>query len=244
MVNPYRFYTYAYLREDRTPYYIGKGSGRRAYIKQKNFFKPPKDKSRIIFLKQNLTEQESFKHEKYMIAVFGRKDLGTGILYNRTDGGEGVSGLKHSKEVREKLSIANKGKKLSKRTREKMSEAQKNMSEETKLKMVLSRLGYSHSEETKRKMSETKKGKKKSREHIEKIRLSSKIGEVNCKYWKITFANGAVIYKTGILQWANENGYNQSHISKVASGKLKKHKDIVAVEKLEHPSTIQENFGV
>ena len=85
------YYTYAYLREDRTPYYIGKGKGDRAYKKERREFKPPKDKSRIIFLKQNLTEEEAFKHEIYMIAVFGRKDLGTGILRNRTDGGEGVS---------------------------------------------------------------------------------------------------------------------------------------------------------
>ena len=83
------YYTYAYLREDRTPYYIGKGEKDRIYKKGKKEIKPPKDKSRIIFLKQNLTEQEAFKHEIYMIAVFGRKDLGTGILRNKTNGGEG-----------------------------------------------------------------------------------------------------------------------------------------------------------
>lgn len=99
------YYTYAYLREDRTPYYIGKGKGYRAYYKRKSEVKPPKDKSRIIFLKQNLIEEEAFKHEIYMIAVFGRKDLGTGILYNRTDGGDGISGLvrteKHKKAILE-----------------------------------------------------------------------------------------------------------------------------------------------
>ena len=89
-MNGVDYYTYAYLREDKTPYYIGKGRGRRIYSSWKRL-KPPKDKTRIIFLKQNLTEEEAFKHEIYMIALFGRKDLGTGILRNRTNGGEGTS---------------------------------------------------------------------------------------------------------------------------------------------------------
>jgi hypothetical protein len=104
MVNPNRFYTYAYLREDRTPYYIGKGTGKRIFEKRKRCCRPPKDKSRIIFLKQNITEEEAFKHEIYMIAVFGRIDLGTGILHNRTDGGEGASGAVVSEETRRKKS--------------------------------------------------------------------------------------------------------------------------------------------
>jgi hypothetical protein len=100
------YYTYAYLRKgDRTPYYIGKGHGKRAYDSSHNV-KVPDDKDRIIFLKQNLTEEEAFNHEKYMIAVLGRKDLGTGILRNMTDGGEGPSNP--SPEARRKNSERNR----------------------------------------------------------------------------------------------------------------------------------------
>ena len=137
------YYTYAYLREDKTPYYIGKGKGRRIYQTiGKPCNKPPKDK--IIFLKQNLTEEEAFKHEIYMISVFGRKDLGTGTLHNRTDGGEGVSGRIMSQETRRKISEAQKGEKnhfygktASEETRKKISEYHKNkyVSEETKRKI-------------------------------------------------------------------------------------------------------------
>jgi len=115
-----KFYTYAFLREDRTPYYIGKGTGRRIYSTNRTI-KPPKDKSRTIFLKQNLTEEESFRHEIYMIAVLGRKDLGTGILINRTNGGEGSSGCVPSEQSRKKI-----------------SEALKNPSEETRKRMGVS----------------------------------------------------------------------------------------------------------
>ena len=91
------YYTYAFLREDGTPYYIGKGKGNRLYDKKgRPCNLPPKE--RIIKLKQNLTEEEAFKHEIYMISVFGRKDLRTGILHNKSDGGEGSKGYNHTDE--------------------------------------------------------------------------------------------------------------------------------------------------
>ena len=187
------YYTYAFLREDRTPYYIGKGKGNRAYRRRDKGIKPPKDKSKILILKQNLTEEESFRHEVYMIAVFGRKDLGTGILHNRTNGGDGVSGavvsdetrrkmseaLKgkpRSKEIRRKISEAHKGKTHSEKSRRKISEAQKGktFSEEHKRKLSESQKGKSRSEETKRKLSEAKKGKTFSEEHKRKLSESQK----------------------------------------------------------------------
>ena len=88
------FYVYTYLREDRTPYYVGKGSGERAFKKWGKGIKPPKDPSRIIIVEDNLDEQTAFDLERKLIAEYGRKDLGTGILYNMTDGGEGSSGHK------------------------------------------------------------------------------------------------------------------------------------------------------
>ena len=156
------YYTYAYLREDRTPYYIGKGKDKRAYKREKNDIKPPKDKSRIIYLKQNLTEEQAFRHEVYMIAMFGRKDLGTGILHNRTNGGDGVSGAVVSDETKRKISETLKGITHSEESRRKMSEAHKGKthSEETKRKISETLKGKTLSEETKRKLSEVRKGKK------------------------------------------------------------------------------------
>ena len=106
-----KYYTYAYLRENKTPWYIGKGKGRRAYQKH-DFFSPP-PRERILILKQNLSEEEAYKHEIYMISVFGRKDLGTGILHNRTDGGDSPPIFKgHTEESKQKIRNSCKGRVL------------------------------------------------------------------------------------------------------------------------------------
>jgi len=177
-----RFYTYAYLRENRTPYYIGKGSGKRLYYKRGRPCGVPKDKSRIILLKQNLTEEEAFKHEIYMIDVFGRRDLGTGILHNKADGGEGASGAIRSEEFKRKISASNKG--------EKHYLYGKTISEERKRKISERMKGENHpcygkpiSEERKRKISESHKGKSLSEDHKRKI-SEALIGENNHFYGK------------------------------------------------------------
>ena len=184
------YYTYAYLREDGTPYYVGKGKGDRAYRKVGKPCVTPKDKSKIIYLKTNLTEEQSFNHERYMIFILGRKDLGTGILLNKSDGGEGASGCIPSEETRRKRSAKMKGennplygkrgkdsprygKKHTQETKDKIRKSLQGnvISEETRIKIgeknKLNRLGEKnpfygrkHSEETKQKMKEAAKRRK------------------------------------------------------------------------------------
>ena len=106
------FYTYAYLRNDGTPYYIGKGKGKRAFVNHKHV-PVPQNRDKIKFLKQNLSESEAFRHEEYMISVFGRK-LDGGILINLSTGGGGSSGFKMTDAQKQSISDALKGNQYSK----------------------------------------------------------------------------------------------------------------------------------
>ena len=153
----FKYYIYAYIRKDGTPYYIGKGSGDRAFRKNKIDRMPaPKNKSQIIIMENNLSEVGALALERRIIRWYGRKDNNTGILRNLTDGGEGGTGTKFTEEHKRKISEARK----------------RNWAHNTKLREKMSilnkgntygkaRKGWQPNDITRKRMSESAKKKKK-----------------------------------------------------------------------------------
>lgn len=100
---PPGFYTYAYVRKDGTPWYIGKGQGRRAWQKHgsdKCRWSPPKN-DQILILKLDLQEHDAFKHEIYLIGIYGLERDGGILSANQTYGGQGSSGFQQPQELKD-----------------------------------------------------------------------------------------------------------------------------------------------
>jgi NUMOD3 motif-containing protein len=180
------FYTYLWLRENGTPYYVGKGSGNRAFVNKNHYVsRPSKD---YIIVQEFLSEDDSLQAERFLISYYGRIDLNTGCLRNLTDGGDGVTGHRHTEESKKRIGESAigragvgqywRGRKRSAETIRRMSDAAKvrearktpeqrseearirqsaGFTEETRRKQSLAKLGTKQSEETIRRRSESMK---------------------------------------------------------------------------------------
>lgn len=119
---------YQHIRLDNNKvFYIGIGKKKRAYdkITRNKYWKNIVNKTQyeIQILKSDLTWNDACELEKILISHYGRKDLGTGILCNMTNGGEGRFNSRNSNESIEKTRLSHVGRIVSQETKLKMSKS-------------------------------------------------------------------------------------------------------------------------
>lgn len=185
-----QFYTYLHCRPDGTPFYVGKGVGRRSHVfttarnqHHRNIVAKYGKENIQIFVFFCDSEQQSTDDEILQIKSLRADGCD---LCNQTDGGEGSVGYVHTEEARVKMSAAkigkpswNKGKKMSEAARANMSAARKGdikliahcanlsaarrgmkASAENNAKQSAAMMGHVVSAETRAKLSAAHKGKK------------------------------------------------------------------------------------
>ena len=125
------YYVYLYLRENRTPYYVGKGSGKRINQIHRfggGKFLPLPPLERRVIIKYFNDEKECFLFEEWLIEFYGRK-LDGGILNNLCKGGGGYTRGRNFDRVKyvekNKEKIASGQKRYRENNKERLSEQKK-----------------------------------------------------------------------------------------------------------------------
>lgn len=146
------FYTYLWRDASGTPFYVGKGTKRRAWS-----LSGRSDDFRAVYalggcaveiVDMFVLESEAHAHECVLIEQYGRREFG-GLLVNRTDGGEGLTGHVFSQSHRAKIGAGNRGKIRTPEARAKVSIAKQGQR-------------HPHSQESRAKIGVAHSGKKRS----------------------------------------------------------------------------------
>jgi len=212
-----RFCLYLHIRPDTMQvFYVGIGIKHRPGKRRNrnNHWNNIVNKNNGEFIFEVLCEHQTWTEvcqmEIALIKFYGRQDIGTGILCNMTDGGDGVTGMRgktswikgktHSEETRKKIREALaismscpeyrksqsdklRGRPVSLETRQKISQSQigKVVSLESRVKMSISAKGKIITEETRRKIKDKRLGTIQSRNHV----VNTKIANFISRGWVI-----------------------------------------------------------
>jgi len=170
------FYTYVWLilKDERwTPIYVGKGKGNRAYDHRDKTNRKSHLGNTLRKYPHHLvqhwqdSEDDAFAYERLLIRCYGRADLNLGPLLNKTDGGEGSSGLVFPQSAREALRRHFTGRKV-----QKTPQACENI----RAAMV----GHKLSEQTKQKISAALVGRPAAKRSPE---TRAKMAAAKRRYW-------------------------------------------------------------
>lgn len=178
------FYAYVHIRpgaDAHGAFYVGKGRGRRSHdFNRRNLYHTHiinkyGFKNIDVAKMECSSEALTFDLERGLIKCL--RNMGVNLV-NVTDGGEGVSGLRHSEQSRAQMSAKRVGKNHRKETKTKMSEVRRGQDNHF--------FGKRHLDETKKRISEAKKtnptdywsGKSRSEETRKKISetLTGRVG--------------------------------------------------------------------
>ncbi len=173
------FYVYEHWRPDTSAcFYVGKGHGDRAYsFRRNNHYNRIVNKlarlgmaPEVRIVKAELDESTALSIEIDRIAYWRNRG---NVLANITDGGEGVSGLKHTEETRAKIREKRANQKVicSQEAREKIGRAQrgKPKSDTQKLKQSLAMTGRKMPEVTRSAIHAANTGSHRSLESRERM---------------------------------------------------------------------------
>lgn len=229
------FYVYTHHRAtDGAIFYVGKGTKGRAFkthgrnahwkrvVAKYGYF--------VTIVADNLTETDALKKETELIAEFGKM-----ALCNMTEGGEGMSGYRHSDEGKKKISASKVGKPRPAEAIMKMRQSKigKTISEATRQKMSDARKGHVHSPEAIQKMRD--KANARSKETISK-QVSANTGKIRSdvarenmaasqKGKAVECSNGMTFEKlTHAVKWLKENGHPKASVQSIAKASSAKHR--------------------